>query len=115
MRHHKKKRVFGRERDQYRALLKTLAHALVTKEKITTTEAKARELRPFIEKLVTLAKKETIAARRILVSRVGSETANKLTTSTAKKYAGRMGGYTRITKLGRRLKDAAKMAHIEFV
>ncbi len=115
MRHHKKNRVFGRERGQYHALLKTLGHSLVTRGKIMTTEAKARELRPFVEKLVTLAKKETVTARRLLVGRIGAPAAKKLTGEFAKKYKDRAGGYTRITKLGRRLKDAAKMAHIEFV
>jgi len=115
MRHHKKKRVFGRERKQYRALLKTLAYALITRGKIMTTEAKAKELRPFVEKLVTMAKKETLASRRLLIGRVGPKAAKKLSTDIAKKFATRAGGYTRIVKLGRRLKDAAKMAHIEFV
>jgi large subunit ribosomal protein L17 len=115
MRHHKKKRVFGREAGQYRALLKTLAHSLVNRGKILTTEAKARELRPFVEKLVTMAKNETLASRRLLISRVGPTAAKKLCVDLAKKYASRAGGYTRITKIGRRIKDAAKMAHIEFV
>src|SRR5207245_1083290 len=115
MRHHKKNRVFGRERGQYHALLKTLGHSLVSRGHIITTEAKAKELRPFVEKLVTLAKKETLLARRLLISRIGGQAAKKLSNEIAKKYATRAGGYTRITKLGRRLKDAAKMAHIEFV
>ena len=97
-------------------MLKTLAHALVTRGKITTTEAKAKELRPFIEKLVTLAKKEELGTRRLIVARAGPHTALKLlSTVAAKKYSNRKGGYTRIVKIGRRAKDTAKMAHIEFV
>ena len=114
MRHHKKKRVFGRERNQYRALMKSLAEALILRGRIKTTEAKARELRPFVEKLVTLARQGTVASRRITTARTNSSTGTRLV-ARGRTYIDRKGGYTRIVKLGRRAKDAAKMAIIEFV
>lgn len=95
--------------------MKSLARSLILKGKIKTTEAKAKELRPFAEKLVTMGKKETPASRRLLISRVGEDGANKIVKSLAATYKTRAGGYTRITKLVRRATDGAKMAVIEFV
>ncbi len=115
MRHHNANRKFGRKAGPRRALLKSLALALVQEGKIKTTEAKAKELRPFVEKLVTLSKKETPASKRLLEARVGKLATNKLTTNLAKTYKTRAGGYTRITKLVRRSSDGAPMAVIEFV
>ena len=108
-------RKFGREKNQRVALMKSLAHNLASKGKIKTTEAKAKELRPFIEKLVTLGKKETLASRRLLDARVGKIAAKKIATEIAKEYKGRAGGYTRITKLVPRKSDGAKMAIIQFL
>ena len=115
MSYQKGHRKFGRERNQRTALMKSLAHNLATKGKIKTTEAKAKELRPFIEKLITLGKKETMASRRLLVSRVGAMAAKKIAIDLSKEYKERAGGYTRITKLVPRKSDGAKMAIIEFV
>ncbi len=115
MRHSNANRKFGREKNQRKALMKSLAHNLVLKGKIKTTEAKAKELRPFVEKLVTMGKRETPASQRLLVSRVGKMAATKITNSLATTYKTREGGYTRITKLVRRASDGAKMAVIEFV
>jgi large subunit ribosomal protein L17 len=116
MRHHNNIRKFGRKKDERNALLKHLAQSLVKNGKIKTTEAKAKELRPFIEKLTTRAKNPSLASRRILVSRLGSETlAKKLTEDIAPKYKMREGGYTRIIKRGIRTGDASKIAIIEFV
>ncbi|MDO8482227.1 MAG: 50S ribosomal protein L17 [bacterium] len=116
MRHHDNIRKFGREMGQRNALLKSLALSLVAHKKITTTEAKAKELRPFVEKLVTRAKIKTLASRRLLVSRLGVGAGVKeLVDTLAPKYEKRAGGYTRIVKLPRRLSDGAAMAVIEFV
>lgn len=95
--------------------MKSLAYSLALKGKIKTTEAKAKELRPYMEKLVTLGKKETPASRRLLVSRVGAEAAKKIATELAPAYKTRAGGYLRITKMIQRKSDGAPQAIIEFV
>ncbi len=115
MRHHNVNRKFGRKSSQRKALMKSLARSLVLKKKIKTTEAKAKELRPFVEKLITLGKKETLASRRLLISRVGQDAAKKISSGIAADYKERPGGYTRITKMVRRSSDGSPMAVIEFV
>ncbi len=115
MRHHNANKKFGRERNQRIALFKSLAYSLALKGKIKTTEPKAKALRPFIEKLVSLGKKQTLASRRLLISRVGERAAKKIAGDLAQTYKDRAGGYTRITKLGPRASDASPMAIIEFV
>ena len=115
MNHHKTGRKFGREKKVRDALMKSLALALVVNGKIKTTDAKAREIRPFVEKLVTSGKLATIASRRALVSKIGSLGAQKIVRDIAPKYKGRAGGYIRITKLPARLSDGSLMAIVEFV
>ncbi len=116
MKHHKAIRKFGRERGQRNALLKSLALSLILKDKIKTTEAKAKELRPFIEKLVTKSLDGTIASRKLVVARIGGKDAvKKLFDTIAPKYKDRKGGYTRIVKLPHRAGDASKMSQIEFI
>src|SRR3989344_6112906 len=115
MRHHNAKKKFGRKRNQRVALLRSLAYSLALKGKIKTTEPKAKDLRPYMEKLVTLGKKQTLASRRMLESRVGPRAAKKIAAELALTYKERLGGYTRITKLGPRVADASPMAIIEFV
>ncbi len=116
MKHHDKNRKLGRTRDQRRLLLRSLACSLIRDGKIKTTEAKAKELRPFIEKLVTMAKKDTVTSRRLLTARLGSKLqATNLVTKIAPGYVERKGGYTRVIKLPIRKSDATKMAQIEFV
>lgn len=115
MRHHKANRKFGRERNQRRALMRSLAYSLALRGKIKTTEPKAKELRPYMEKLITLGKKQTLASRRELESRVGKETAKKIALELSRTYKDRAGGYTRVVKLGPRASDASSMAIIEFV
>ena len=92
-----------------------MSYNLIKKEKIKTTEAKAKELRPFIEKLLTKAKNTTLSNRRLVISKIGEEAAKKLFDKIAPKYVDRKGGYTRIIKLPRRSSDASKVAIIEFV
>lgn len=115
MRHGNVNRKFGRKTNQRKALLKSLGYSLVIKGKIKTTEAKAKEVRPFVEKLVTLGKKNTIASRRELEARIGKTAAKKIATNLSPEYKERKGGYTRITKMVRRSSDGAPMAVIEFV
>jgi large subunit ribosomal protein L17 len=117
MRHHNNVRKFGRTKNQRHALLKGLMLSLIAHGKIQTTEAKAKELRPSIEKMVTKANVGTLASRRLVISRLYNLTseANKLIDEIAPKYKGQAGGYTRITKLPRRQGDASKMAIIEFI
>jgi large subunit ribosomal protein L17 len=117
MRHHNNKRKFGLDKMGKRALFNSLALDLIIREKIKTTEPKAKELRPFIEKLVTRAKKGDLATRRLIISKLANRRSEvkKLFEVLAPKYADKKGGYTRILKLGARKSDGAKMAIIEFV
>jgi large subunit ribosomal protein L17 len=115
MRHHNANRKFGRQADERKALLRSLAQALVVREKIQTTEAKAKELRPFVEKLVTRSKAGTIANRRFLTVQVGAQGSKKLVETLGPKFKDHKGGYTRITKLPPRISDGSKMAQIEFI
>jgi large subunit ribosomal protein L17 len=106
MQHHVKNRTLGRTRRGRSALLRGLAISLLTEGKIKTTLAKAQELRPFVERLITTAKEDTVASRRIVASRLGepdAEVVRKLFNETAKTYTERAGGYTRIIKMGRTL------------
>lgn len=116
MRHHNANRKLNRDRKQRTALLRSLGRSLVIHEKITTTEAKAKEVRAYIEKLVTKGKINSVASRRILSAEFGRSTAvKKIIETLAPKYSTRSGGYTRIIKLAPRARDAARMAIIEFV
>lgn len=104
MQHSKKNRTLGRPRRQRTALIRGLAVALINEGKIKTTEAKAKELRPFAERLVTFAKKGTVAARREASSKLGEPSEaviKKLFSEIAEQYKEREGGYTRIIKMGR--------------
>ena len=117
MRHHSKTKKFGRKANVRLALMRGLALSLIEHGKITTTEARAKALRPYVEKLVTKARKGDVAARRLVSSRLGGQpdATKKLVDVIAKDYADRPGGYTRIVKMPRRQGDAAPMAVIEFV
>ena len=115
MNHSKSTRKFGRVKKVRDGLMKSLALSLVVKGKIKTTDAKARELRPLAEKMITMGKLGTVASRRNLVSKVGVIGAERIVKDLAPKYTDRKGGYTRITKLPARLSDGSLMAVIEFV
>jgi large subunit ribosomal protein L17 len=117
MRHHNANRKFGRSSNQRHALLKGLTASLIEKGRIVTTEAKAKELRPTVEKLVTKAKNPTLASRRLLLAGLYNNEAvvSTLINDIAPRYAERAGGYTRIIKLAPRKSDASPMAVIEFV
>jgi large subunit ribosomal protein L17 len=116
MKHRVAGRKLGRTSAHRLALLRNLATALFEKERIRTTLMKAKELRPFAEKLVTTAKKETLHARRQVLRHIHDrEVAAKLFEILSARFAQRPGGYTRIFKLGPRRGDAAEMAIIELV
>lgn len=115
MRHGNVNRKFGREKGQRAALLKSLARSLVLRGKMQTTLAKAKEIRPMVEKMVTRGKTPTLASRRLLIAGLGDERAAGKLIKTAAAYVDRTGGYLRITKMGPRKGDAAQMAVIEFV
>lgn len=103
MRHASKTRTLSRPRNQRTALIRGLAVSLIRDGQIKTTLAKAKELQPNVERLITLAKKDTVQSRRTVSSRLGEpkpETLKKLFTEIAPKFAERNGGYTRIVKLG---------------
>lgn len=113
----KKAQTFHRKSGQRRALIRSLARSLVLHERISTTEAKAKALRPYAERLVTYAKKNTLASRRLAKSRlVSDEAVKKLFDVIGPRYKSRNGGYTRVIKRSRRgSNDARKLAYISFV
>ena len=116
MRHRKKGRKLSRTAAHKKALLANLACSLIEHEQITTTLAKSKELRPFIESLVSLGIKGDLGSRRrALATLRNKEAVSKLFDELAEQFKGRAGGYTRILKLGSRYGDAAEMARIEFV
>lgn len=116
MKHLKKGRKFGLIRGKRRAFLRILMHNLIMEEKISTTEARAKEIRPKVEKLITLAKKNNLASLRLLMSRIPKASAYKLFHEIAPKYKDRKGGYLRIQKTTElRKRDGSRKVIIEFV
>jgi large subunit ribosomal protein L17 len=116
MRHKVGHRKLQRTTSHRRALLRNMAAALIKHEQITTTTAKARELRPYVEKLITLGKRGGLSNRRLAHARLLDDAQlTKLFDVLAPRYAGRDGGYTRIIKAGYRQSDAAPIAIIELV
>ncbi len=116
MRHRVAGRKLQRTSAHRAAMFRNMAAALIKHEQITTTTAKAKELRPYVEKLVTLAKKGGLSNRRLAHARLMDDTQLvKLFDVIAARYADRNGGYTRVIKAGIRSSDAAPIAIIEFV
>ncbi|MET0180155.1 MAG: 50S ribosomal protein L17 [Novosphingobium sp.] len=116
MRHKMGQRKLQRTSSHRRALLRNMAAALIKHEQITTTTAKARELRPYVEKLITLGKHGGLSNRRLAHARLLDDAQlTKLFDVLAPRYAARSGGYTRIVKAGFRASDAAPVAIIELV
>lgn len=117
MRHHKKGRAFNRPANQRAALMRSLARSLIIHETIMTTEAKAKELRPYIEKLISHGRVDTVANRRLVASRLGNddEIVKKVFTALAPRYATRPGGYTRIVKRAPNQVNGRENAYIAFV
>jgi large subunit ribosomal protein L17 len=116
MRHQKAGRKFGRNPSQRKAMLRQQAVSLILNERIMTTEAKAKELRSVVEKLVTIARDDSAHHRKLVMSRLDHEkSVARLFDVVAPRYEDVAGGYTRISKLGLRHGDAAPMVLIEFV
>ena len=116
MRHGIHGRKLQRKTGHRKALFRNMAAALIKHEQIVTTAPKAKELRPYVEKLITLAKRGGLRNRRLAMCRLGDETQlKKLFDVLAERYGDRDGGYTRVIKAGYRGSDAAQMAVIEFV
>ncbi|OGQ48074.1 MAG: 50S ribosomal protein L17 [Deltaproteobacteria bacterium RIFCSPLOWO2_02_FULL_47_10] len=116
MRHNIAHRKLGRTTSHRKALFRNMLSALVARDRIETTLAKARELRPLADKLITLAKEGTLSARRFAFSALRDETAvKKLFSALVERFGDRKGGYTRILKLGFRHGDSAPMAILEYL
>ena len=119
MRHQKKGRKLNRTASHRKALFSNLAASLVIHKKIITTDAKGKELRSYVERLVTYAKKGDVHGRRLIQKRIpgkrGKEIANILIHDIAPSYADRQGGYTRLIKLNNRKNDNAPISLIEFI
>lgn len=116
VRHRIAGRKLSRDKDQRKALLRSLAAELIIHEKIVTTEPKAKEARILVEKMITYGKGESLHHRRLALARLPNKrVVEKIFAELATKYADRSGGYTRILKLGNRKGDAAPMAQVELV
>ncbi len=116
MRHRKAGRKLGRDAAHRKALYANLAAALIEHGRIETTEAKAKEVRPIVEEMISLGKRGDLAAHRQAVAFLRSKSiAHTLFADVAPRFADRPGGYTRIVKLGPRQGDAARMAYLELV
>lgn len=108
------KRKFGREKNQRKALYKSLATALIDHGKIKTTQAKAKSLSSFIDKLVVKASRDGLESRRFILKNIGEKATRKLISEIGPKFKDKKGGYTRVIKLGQRKSDSSPMAMIEF-
>jgi large subunit ribosomal protein L17 len=116
MKHHRAGRKLGRDSAHRKALYANLACALIENGRIRTTEAKAKEVRPIVEQMITLGKRGDVAAHRQAVAFLRSKSAaHALFEDIAPRFADRSGGYTRVVKIGPRQGDAAPMAYLELV
>lgn len=120
MKHQRKGRKFGRVKNQRQALLASLLSSLILRERITITEAKAKEIKGLMDKIINKAKRANSTDRKVAVARdlkgrLPAESAKKLSGKFLEKFANRNSGYTRVIKLAPRKSDNARMAIIEFV
>lgn len=115
MKHLRKNRKFGRPADFRKSFLWNLVSALIIKERIRTTEARAKEIRPMVEKVITRAKIDNLANRRLLLKKLNPKSLSKLFKDISPRLNLRGGGYTRILKIGYRKNDGAKMSLIEII
>ena len=115
MKHLKKNRKFGRQADYRNAFLMNLVSSLILKERIRTTEARAKEIKTIIEKIITRAKIDNLSNRRLLLKKLNLKSVNKLFKDLSPRFKRRRGGYSRIVKLESRKNDGAKMVIIEII
>lgn len=117
MRHRRTRHKLSRDASHRKALLRNLSKQLIEHERIETSQAKAKAVKPEVEKLITLARKGDLHARRQLLKKLGQDKfiVHKLVEEVAPRYAERPGGYTRITKLGPRRSDSTEMVLLELV
>src|SRR3989344_5266327 len=115
MRHGNTNRKFGRTSNQRKELMRNLAIALLERGKIETSEAKAKDLRPYVERIITKGKNDTVASRRLVSAKLNRAATDKLFKEIGPKFKDRAGGYTRIRHLANRMSDGARMAIIELV
>jgi large subunit ribosomal protein L17 len=116
MRHRAKGKQLSRTASHKRAMLANMATSLFRHDRVVTTQAKAKELRPYAERLITLARRGDLHARRLVERRIkDKEVTHRLFSDIGKRFAARPGGYTRIIKLGHRAGDGADVARIELV
>ena len=117
MRHGRTRHKLSRDTAHRKALLRTMSKQLIEHERIRTSQAKAKAVKPEVEKLITLAKRGDLHARRLLLSKLGQDkfAVHKLVEEIAPRYATRPGGYTRIVKLGPRRSDSTEMVFLELV
>jgi large subunit ribosomal protein L17 len=107
---------FGGSPQHHQKILANLTAQLIANERVTTTHAKARQVRPYAEKIITKARRGDLHARRLVLSKIGdNDVVTKLFDDVGPRYADRDGGYTRITRIGQRRGDGAEMAIIELV
>lgn len=117
MRHQKTRHKLSRSASHRKALLRNLCKEVIEHERIKTSEAKAKAVKPEVEQLITLAKRGDLHSRRLLLSRLGQDKfiVHKLVDEIAPRYSERPGGYTRIVKLGPRRSDSTEMVYLELV
>ncbi len=117
MRHQKKRNKLSRSAGHRKALIKNLCRQVIQHERVRTTEAKAKVIKPEVEKLITLAKRGDLHARRQALAALGQDkfVVHKLFDEIGPRYESRLGGYTRILKLGPRRSDATEMVYLELV
>ena len=117
MRHRRTRHKLSRDSAHRKALLRTMSKQLIEHERIRTSQAKAKAVKPEVEKMITLAKRGDLHARRLLLSKLGQDkfAVHKLVEEIAPRYSERPGGYTRIVKLGPRRSDSTEMVFLELV
>ena len=116
MKHNKKGKVLGREKGPREAMLRNLAQSVILYERVNTTLAKAKAVKPLVEKLITTGRSKTLTSRRALARVLTIESAvNKVLEELGPRYATRPGGYTRIIKLGQRQGDGAEIAQLQLI